>query len=101
MEGGQVRRDQERRVAVLRGRCHPGRLARRIVWQLVPEEDLRAVLTAPDHLVLLVMLDSQAVRRDVVPGDDETGVAGILRPADRVAMVSPPGPDIVDDRVVG
>src|ERR1700691_2055837 len=101
LERPDVRRDQEGRVAVLAGRLHPVRLGGRVVGQLVLEEDIGAALAAPDHLVLLVWLDGQAVGSDVVAGNHEAGGALVQRPPDVVAMVRAPCPHVIDDRVVG
>src|SRR6202011_3377369 len=38
---------------------------------------------------------------DVVTGYDHAGVGLVDRPAHRVAVISAPGPDVVDDRVPG
>src|SRR5215475_6296409 len=72
-ESGRTLRDPERRIAVGRGVLHPGRLTGRIVWHLVLEEDVRPVLAVPGHLRLLVVLDEQAVRGDVVAVDEQAG----------------------------
>ena len=93
--------DQEGGVAVLGGCRHPRGLAGHVVRQLVLEEDVRAALTAPDHLVLLVVLHGQAVGGHAGAGHDEAGAAGVLGPAHGVAVVGTPGPDVIDDRVRG
>ena len=46
------------------------------------------------------MLDEKAGGGDVVAVDDQSGVGGVLVPADAVAVVGPPGPDVVEDDVV-
>ena len=92
--------DEEGGITVLGGRRHPIRLAGRIVGQLVLEEDVGAALAAPAHLVLLVVLDRQAVGGDVAAGDDQAGGPAVDRPTDGVAVVGPPCPEVVDDRVV-
>jgi len=78
----------------------PSRLVRRVVRHLVLEHDRATLLAIPDDLVLLVVLNEQAVRRDVVAVDDHAGVGGVERPAHPVAVVSPPGPDVVQQDVV-
>ena len=78
----------------------PRRLARRVVGHLVLEEDFRPPIAVPNHLVFLVVLDEQAVSRDVVAVDDYARVGGVVRPAHAVAVVGPPSPDIVDNHVV-
>src|SRR5437870_1684212 len=74
----------------------PCRLVRRVVRQLVLEEDRRAVLAVPDDVVFLVVLDEQAERGHIVAVDDESGVGGVERPADRTgyAVVGAPRPDV-------
>ncbi len=78
----------------------PGGLVRRVVGHLVLEHDRLAVLSVPDDLVLLVVLDEEACRGHVVAVDDDAGVGGVDRPADAVAVVRAPGPDVVEDDVV-
>ena len=78
----------------------PLRLARRVVGHLVLEEDFRAPIAVPHHLVFLVVLDEQAVSRDVVAVDDHARVGGVVRPAHAVAVVRPPSPDVVQNDVV-
>ena len=58
----------------------PGRLAGRVVGQLVLQEDRSAAVAAPDDLVLLVVLDGQAVSGHVVAGDREPGVTLVIGP---------------------
>ena len=64
---------------------------RRTVGEAVP---------VPDHLVLLVVLDEQTEGGHVVAVDDDAGVGRVARPAHAVAVVRPPGPDVVEDDVV-
>ncbi len=78
----------------------PGGLIRRIVRHLILEHDRGAILAVPDDLVLLVVLDKQAVRCDVVAVDDHAGIGCVGRPAHSVAVVSPPSPDVVQQDVV-
>src|SRR6185369_14166638 len=80
----------------------PGGLVRRVVGQFILEEHGAAVLTVPDDVVLLVMLDEQAGRGDVVAVDDDAVAAGVDIPADRSwhAVVGAPGPEVVDQHVV-
>ena len=92
--------DLEGRPAEDTWSLHPLRLARRVVGHLVLEEDFRAPIAVPHHLVFLVVLDEQAVSRDVVAVDDSARVGGVVRPAHPVAMVRPPGPDVVQKDVV-
>src|SRR5271163_318234 len=51
----------ESRPAIYTGSFHPRRLARRIVRHLVLEENFRAGIPIPDHLIFLVVLDEQAI----------------------------------------
>ena len=78
----------------------PRRLARRVAGHLVLEEDHPAAIAVPDRLVLLVVLDKQAVGRHVVAVDDHTCIGGVDRRADAVAVVGAPGPGVVQDGVV-
>src|SRR5258708_35321789 len=78
---------------------HPRRLAGRVVGHLVLEEDVRAAIPVPDHLVLLVMLDEKAVRGHVVTVDDDAGVGSVVVPTQTAAMAGPPSPDLIADDV--
>src|SRR5262249_47605017 len=62
--------------------------------------DRPAVLAVPDDVVFLVMLDEQAGGGDVVTVDDDAGVRGVDIPADAVAVIGPPGPDVVEEDAV-
>src|SRR5215469_17924216 len=79
-----------------------GGLVRRVVGQLVLEEDVFAVLADPDDVVLLEVLDEQPCRGDMVAVHHKAGVSGVDGPADRAgdAVVSTPDPQVVKDRVV-
>jgi len=90
----------EGRPAVDTGSLHPRRLAGRVVGHLVLEEDVRAAIPVPDHLVLLVVLDEKAVRGHVVTVDDDAGGGSVVIPADTVAVVGPPCPDVIENDVV-
>ena len=46
------------------------------------------------------MLDEQAVGGHVVAVDQEAGIGGVSRPADAIAVIGPPRPDVVEDHVV-
>src|SRR3954451_17313392 len=59
----------EGRPAVDTRSLHPRRLAGWIIGHFVLEEDDRAAIPVPDHLVLLVVLDKQAIRGHVVTVD--------------------------------
>src|ERR1700733_12941040 len=101
LERRDAARHVERRVAVLGGTGHPRRLAGHLVGVLVLEEDHLAALPVPDRLVLLVVLHGQAVGGDVVAVDHDTGRALVRGPRARTgAVVGPPGPHVIDDRVV-
>src|SRR5262245_45973046 len=80
----------------------PGGLVGRVIGQFVLEEHGAAVLAVPDHVVLLVVLDEQAGRGDVVAVDDHAVAARVHIPADRAgdAVVGTPGPEVVDQDVV-
>jgi len=99
-ETGHVVGDLEGCPAVDARSLRPRRLDRRVVWHLVLEEDFRAPIAVPHHLVFLVVLDEQAVSRDVVAVDDHACVGGVVRPAHSGAVVRPPGPDVVQNDVV-
>src|SRR6202041_2432698 len=77
----------------------PRGLAGRVVGHLALEEDVGAVLPVPDDLVLLVVLDEQAVGGHVVAVDPQAGVGGVVGPANAGAVVGPPGPDVIQDHV--
>ena len=49
--------------------------------------------------LLLVVLREQAIRGHVVSGHRDARVGGVDGPAHRVAVVSAPGPYVVDDRI--
>src|SRR6202020_2471814 len=101
LERGDAVGDVERRVAVLGRAGHPGGLARHVVGVLVLVEDDGAALAVPDGLVLLVVLDGQAVGGDVVAVDGQAGGGGVGGPgAGAGAVVGAPGPDVVEQRVV-
>jgi len=78
----------------------PGGLVRWVVRHLVLEHNRATVLAVPNDLVLLVVLDEQAVGRDVVAVNDHASVGGIERPAHPVAVISAPSPDVVKQDVV-
>ena len=90
----------ERGPAVDTRRLHPCRLAWRIIGHLVLEEDVGATIPVPDHLVLLVVLHEQAIGGHVVAVDYDAGIGSVVGPADAVAMIGPPGPDVIQDHVV-
>src|ERR1700732_3736923 len=70
----------EGRPAIDTRSLHPRRLTRRVVRHLVLEEDVCAAVTVPDDLELLVVLDEQPIRGDVVAVDDYTRIGGVDRP---------------------
>src|SRR6266567_7646633 len=80
LEAVDVVRQQERREAVLVAVGHPDRLAGHLVGILVLEEQHEPVLSAPDRLVLLVVLNEQPVGTHVVRVDPHTGRALVGRP---------------------
>src|SRR5207248_343065 len=86
--------------AVNTGSLHPRRLAGRVVRHLVLEEDVRATVAVPDHLVLLVVLDEKAVRGHVVTVDDDAGIGSVDSPTHTAAVIRPPCPDVIEDDVV-
>src|SRR5581483_7766786 len=90
----------EGRPAVNAWSLHPRRLAGWVVGHLVLEEDVRAAVAVPDHLELLVVLDEQAVRGDVITVDDDASVGSVGGPAHAVTVVGPPCPDIIENDVV-
>src|SRR5207237_8595926 len=83
--------------AVDTGSLHPRRLAGRVVGHLVLEEDVRAAIPVPDHLVLLVVLDEKAIRSHVVTVDNDAGAGSVGVPTHTVAVVGPPCPDVIKD----
>ena len=99
-EAGYIAGNLEGRPAVDTRSLHPRRLAGRVVGHLVLEEDVRAAIPVPDHLVLLVMLDKKAVRGHVVTVDDDAGVGSVDGPTHTAAVVGPPCPDVIEDDVV-
>ena len=78
----------------------PGTLVRHVVGHLVLEHHGPAALASPDHLVLLVVLDEQAGRGDVVPVDHDTRGGSVEGPPDARPVVRSPGPDVIEDDVV-
>jgi len=99
-EAGHSAGNLEGRPAVDTWSLPPRRLAGRVVGHLVLEEDVRAAIAVPDHLVLLVVLDEKAVRGHVVAVDDDAGVGSVARPTNTVAVVGPPCPDVIEHDVV-
>src|SRR5260370_13877420 len=99
-EAGYVVRDFEGRVPVDARRFHPGCLAGHVIRHLVLEEDICPAVPVPEDFELLEMLDEQAVGGHVVTVDDDACLRGGARPANSVAMVAAPPPDVVEDRVV-
>src|ERR1700674_527482 len=93
-------RNLESRVAVNSRRLHPGGLGRYVIGHLVLKENVGAAVAVPDHLVLLEVLDEQAVSGDVVTVDDDAGVRRVGGPPHPVAVVRAPRPNVVEDRVV-
>src|SRR5205809_4580775 len=79
-EAGHTAGNLEGRPAVDPWSLHPCRLAGWVVGHLVLEEDVRAAIPVPDHLVLLVVLDEKAVRGHVVTVDDDAGVGSVVVP---------------------
>src|SRR5579859_4458913 len=98
-EAGYRAGNLEGRPAIDAGRLHPGRLAGWVVGHLILEEDVRATVPIPDHFVLLVVLDEQAIRGHVVTVDDDAGVGSVVVPTHTVAVIGPPCPDVIEDDV--
>ena len=46
------------------------------------------------------MLDEQPIGRHVIAGDDHTSAGYVQVPAHAIAVVGPPGPDVVHDHVI-
>ena len=59
------------------------------------------MVAVPEDLILLVVLDEEAIGGDVVAVDDEAVGAEVGSPADAVTVVGAPDPGVVDDGVVG
>jgi len=78
----------------------PGALTGGIVGQLALIEDGFAAVAVPQNLLLLVVLDEETERGDIVAVDDEAVVRGIYDPSDSGAMVGAPRPDVVEQDVV-
>src|ERR1700682_1845465 len=78
----------------------PRRLGWRIVGHLALEYDDAAVGTVPDDLVLLVVLDEQAICRHVIAVDDDPDISGVDSPPNPASVVGSPSPDVVEDDVV-
>src|ERR1700676_788637 len=79
----------------------PSGLIWRVVWHLVLEENRSSVFAVPDHLVALVMFNKQSVGGDVIPVHDQAVRGGVARPPYAGAVIGPPGPDVINDHVVG
>ncbi len=60
-----------------------------------------AAVAVPEHLILLVVFDEEAVGGDIVAVDDQSVGGGVGVPADACAVVGAPDPCVVDDGVVG
>src|SRR5258706_15107679 len=87
---GFVCRDRVRHLVsrIASGRSvHVGSLVWRVVRQLVLEEVGAAAIAIPEHVVLLEVLDEQAVDRDIVPVDDPAIASRFDRPAYPCAAV--------------
>ena len=78
----------------------PGLLARRIVGHLGLVEVDAAAVAVPDRLILLAVLDEQAVDGDVVAVDDQAGVVLVRGPARAPAVIGAPEPEVVAHHVV-
>src|SRR5438105_13760806 len=94
-EAGHLAGNLEGGPAVDAGSLHPRRLAGRLVGHYVLEEDNCAVIAVPDHLVLLEVLDEQAIRGHAVAVDYHSRVGGVRRPAHSVPVTSTPDPQVV------
>jgi len=73
-------------------------LIRRIVGQFVLEEVHTPTIGIPDHVVLLEVLDKQAVDGDILTIDDQASISRVDGPADTRTMISTPQPRIVNER---
>jgi len=65
----------------LRAAVHGCILRRRIVWNLILEEVGAAALSVPQHLVLLLMLDEEAIHGYIVCIDNKPVCRGVDLPA--------------------
>src|SRR5437868_7028342 len=54
-----------------------------------------------NHLVLLIVLDEEPIGGDVVSVHRDASVGEVFSPTDAVAMIGAPGPDVVQDHVIG
>src|SRR5205823_2063911 len=78
----------------------PRGLVRRIIGHLVLEENSAAVLAIPDDLIFLEVLYEQAVSRDVITIDDESGIRRVEGPSNAGTVVRTPRPDVVEQHIV-
>jgi hypothetical protein len=60
-----------------------------------------AAVALPENLKLLVVLDKEAVRGDVVACNNHAVGRGVVLPADAGAMVGAPDPGVVDEDIAG
>ena len=69
---------------------HPGCLAGRIVRKLALVEDGFAVVAVPHHLALLIVLDSEPGRKNIVAVHDEAVCGGVDGPGSAGAVIGTP-----------
>ena len=86
-------------IAVRRS-IHPCALARHVVGQFTLVEDRLATVPVPEHLLLLVVLNKQTGRRDIVAINHDPMISGVYCPPNPGAVVCAPRPDVIEDHVV-
>ncbi len=102
---GCVRGDRRRDVVggvTVHAAVHPCGLVGNVIGHFALVEDRFTAFTVPHDLLCLVMLDSQARCRDVVPVHNQSVIADIEGPADssNISVVGTPCPHIVENHVV-
>src|ERR1019366_3092665 len=96
---GNILRHFVRSPSIRSRRACVARLVRRLLRNLGLIEVYAPTVTVPEDLEFLVMLDEQAVDGDIVSIHNQPVRAGIALPAHSGAMVRPPDPRVIHDRV--
>src|SRR5689334_7973618 len=79
---------------------HPGRLVGWIIGQLVLEEVGASAIAIPDNLVLLIMLNKQAIGCNVAAIHYQAISSCIRSPIDATAMIGSPEPHMISNDII-